>query len=110
MTEEKTMPLDGLQKVAFTDRRDRPDAEPYFLPHPVMDQLIDVVLALGAELWVERDRRRIAEKLLAEKGLLSPAAIETYRETTEERELRAKERDAFVRRIYGALNRKPEER
>lgn len=102
--------LDGLQKVAFTDRFDRPDVEPHFLPHPVMDQLIDVVLALGAELWVERDRRRIAEKLLAEKGILNPADLETYRETPEERAERAKERDAYVRRLYGAFNRQPEER
>lgn len=104
------MPDDGLRKVAFVDRVDAPDREPYFLPHPVMDQLIDVVLALGAELWVERDRRRIAEKILAEKGLLSPAEIETYRETPEERQERALERDAFVRRLYAALNRTPEER
>lgn len=110
MTKDQTMPLDGLQKIAFTDRLDRPDVEPHFLPHPVMDQLVDVVLALGAELWVERDRRRIAEKLLAEKGLLSPSAIEAYRETPEERAERAKERDAYVRRLYGAFNRKPEER
>jgi hypothetical protein len=104
------MPDDGLKKVAFADRFDAPDREPYFLPHPVMDQLIDVVLALGAELWVERDRRRIAEKLLAEKGLLSPADIEAYRDTADERAERARDRDAFVRRIYGALNRTPENR
>lgn len=104
------MPLDGLQKIAFTDRLDRPDVEPHFLPHPVMDQLVDVVLALGAELWVERDRRRIAEKLLAEKGLLNPADIEAYRPSPEENAERSKDRDAFVRRLYGALNRMPEAR
>lgn len=110
MAKEQTMPLDALDKIGFVDRFDRPDREPHFLPHPVMDQLIDVVLALGAELWVERDRRRIAEKLLAEKGLLNPADIEAYRDSPEERAARQQERDAFVRRVYGALNRKPEER
>ena len=47
-----------------------PGEEPHFLPHPLMDRLLEAVIVLGGELWIERDRRRALESLLESKGML----------------------------------------
>lgn len=53
-----------------------PGTEPAFLPHPVMDALLEAVIALGGELWIERDRRRMLEALLDAKGLVTSEEVE----------------------------------
>jgi hypothetical protein len=47
-----------------------PGEEPAFLPHPLLDQLLEMVLALGAELWVERERmkRELVNRVFAPLG------------------------------------------
>jgi hypothetical protein len=77
--------------------------EPAFLPHPLLDRLLDVTVALAAELYAERDRRETLERVLAARGLLDADAIETYLPDEAERETRKQQRDAFVRRIFESL-------
>lgn len=79
--------------------------EPSFLPHPVMDRLLDALVALSAELWAERERRTVLERVLARRGLLEEAEIETHRGTQSENERLERERDEYVRRIFGSLGR-----
>jgi predicted deacylase len=71
----------------------------------VIDNLIAVTMELGAELWVQRERMRIIEQLLAEQGVVTREAIERYESTPEEQERVRSERDAFVQRLYGLLLR-----
>ena len=78
--------------------------EPAFLPHPLMDRLVDVALSLGAELYAERDRRRTLEAILVEQGVLAADAIELHRFNEAEQPSRDADRIAFVQRLYGALN------
>ena len=61
-----------------------PGEEPHFLPHPLMDRLLEAVIVLGGEFWIERDRRRALESLLHSKGLVTPEEIETHSETDSE--------------------------
>jgi len=82
-----------------------PAPEPAFFDDPAIDHLIAVTLELGAELWVQRERMRVVEKLLAEKGVVTPEAIEQYQPTAEEVARAKAERDAFVNRVYGAFAR-----
>lgn len=77
--------------------------EPAFLPHPLLDRLLDVSVALAAELYAERERRETLERVLAARGLLDADAIETYLPDEAEREARKQQRDAFVRRIFEGL-------
>lgn len=77
--------------------------EPHFFRDPTIDRLIDTVIALGAELWVQKDRMRVVEALLAEKGTVTAAEIEAHRDSKEEAQRLAAERDAFVRQLYGSL-------
>jgi hypothetical protein len=79
--------------------------EPSFLPHPVMDRMLDALVALSAELWAERERRTVLERVLARRGLLEEAEIEAYRGTQGEEELRERERNAYVRRVFGSLGK-----
>ena len=43
-----------------------PAPEPAFFDNPAIDNLIAVTLELGAELWVQRERMRVIERLLAD--------------------------------------------
>ena len=79
--------------------------EPTFLENPVLDNLVDVTLALGAELWVQRERMRIVEALLAQHGRVTPELIEAYQEPPEQQALLRQQRDEFVARIFGAYSR-----
>ena len=78
-----------------------PGEEPHFLPHPLMDRLLEAVIVLGGELWIERDRRRALEALLHEKGLVTPEEIETHSET--DAEGRQEELTALVTRLLDPL-------
>lgn len=89
----------------MSDSKPRPAPEPAFFDNPAIDNLISVTLELGAELWVQRERARVLEKLLAEKGLVSSELIEMYQPSVEEAAQAKAERDAFVNRIYGAFAR-----
>ncbi|MCC5868285.1 MAG: hypothetical protein JJU27_07205 [Gammaproteobacteria bacterium] len=77
--------------------------EPQFLPHPLLDRLLDISTALGAELWAERERRMTLERLLEARGIISAADIEQYRPTENEAAMRRAGRDEFVRRIFEGL-------
>jgi ubiquinone/menaquinone biosynthesis C-methylase UbiE len=84
-----------------------PGEEPAFLPHPLLDQLLEMVLALGAELWVEGDRRRILEKLLAERGILAPERIEQSRDDDASRAAYERELAEAERKHPGRLHYDP---
>lgn len=78
---------------------------PAFFDHSVIDNLIAVTMELGAEMWVQRERMRVIEQLLAAGGIVTRDAIEQYEPSPEESERVRSERDAFVQRLYGLLLR-----
>ena len=80
-----------------------PETEPAFLPHPLMDQLLQTVIALGAELWIERDRRMALEAVLVERGVIDAGEIENHRPGAGEQSERAAARSALVERTLGGL-------
>lgn len=82
-----------------------PAPEPAFFDNPAIDNLIAVTLELGAELWVQRERMRVVETLLAQKGVVTPELIEQYLPSDEEAARARAERDAFVSRVYGVFAR-----
>ncbi len=76
-----------------------------FLGNPVIDNLMKIVIELGAETWMNRRRLRIVEGLLDAGGVVTREAVETHVLSADEQAEMNKERDAFVRRIYGVLAR-----
>lgn len=73
---------------------------PHQFDDPAIDTLLSIVLSLGNEVYVLRDRMRIVEKLLEAKGAISRADIEAYKPTREEEEELRKDNDAFMARLF----------
>jgi hypothetical protein len=67
---------------------------------PAMDILLGIVVSLGNEVYVLRDRLRIIEKMLEAKGTISHADVEAYKPTPEEEEEIRKDNDAFIARLF----------
>jgi hypothetical protein len=67
---------------------------------PALDLLLSIVLSLGNEVYIMRDRMRIIEKLLEANGTISRADIERYRPAPDEEESLRREADAFISRLF----------
>lgn len=65
-----------------------------------MDILLGIVVSLGNEVYMLRDRLRIIEKMLEAKGTISRADVEAYKPTPEEEEEIRKDNDAFMARLF----------
>jgi hypothetical protein len=83
------------------------DVEPSFTGDPLKDRLLDALLGLTAELWIERDRRLVLERLLERGGVVAPGQVEQYRFTAEEEAARRAARDELVQRVFGGLRALP---
>lgn len=79
--------------------------EPAFFDNPVIDNLITVTLELGAELWVQKERMRVVETLLAQRGVVTAELIEQYAPSADEAARVREAREAFVQRLFGAFAR-----
>ncbi len=101
MSEKAKNPADSLDYV-----RDLPGFQPnnpVYFDNEVVDHLIGIVLELGAEIWVLRDRQVHLEELLADKGVDLRAALEKGRPAAATEVLLKIEREAMIKRIYGRL-------
>lgn len=74
-----------------------------------IDNLMHIVVALGAEMWTGQQRVKIMEKLLSTHGKVTTEMIEQYEPTQEETETWAAERKAMVDRVYSVMARNNEE-
>jgi len=72
---------------------------------PAIDALLKIVLSLGNEVYILRDRMRVIENLLEARGAISRADIESYQPGPEEEETLRKEADAFVARLFRVFDR-----
>ncbi len=76
-----------------------------FLGNPHIDNLMTVVIAMGAEIWSDRQRMRVIERLLETHGKVTREMIEQYVPAAEERKAWDAERDAMVKRVYDVMSR-----
>ncbi|MSO96597.1 MAG: hypothetical protein EXR11_00045 [Rhodospirillaceae bacterium] len=77
---------------------------PHYFKDPIIDHLIEIVLQLGAEIWITRDRQMVTEYLLATEGKVTPEMIEAFKPSPELREKMREERRIFTQRLYQSLN------
>ena len=69
MGKTTTMEVDS-DRPTYTSEYIKSDIEQAsLLGGPVLDNLVETVIALSAEVWADRRRFRVVEKLLAEKGI-----------------------------------------
>jgi hypothetical protein len=73
------------------------------MPDPVSDQLTTLVLNLAAEVWTLRDRTRLLQTLLEERGHLDREHFDTRRDDTDQLTVAAEDRDAFVARLMRSV-------
>ena len=76
-----------------------------FLGNPHIDNLMSVVIALGAEIWSDRQRIKVIETLLETEGMATPEMVEAYVPTDAEKEAWEAERMEMVERVYSVLSR-----
>jgi|JI10StandDraft_1071094.scaffolds.fasta_scaffold833743_2 hypothetical protein len=74
-----------------------------FFNDPAIDRLVNVALALAAEVQLLRDRQRAMESLLRRQGVVAPEHIESWEPDDAEHAAAEAERDLFVRNVLGPL-------
>ena len=74
-----------------------------------IDNLMHMVVALGAEVWTGQQRVKIIETLLSKHGKVTTEMIEQYQPSEEEAEAWAAERKAMVDRVYSVMARNTDE-
>jgi hypothetical protein len=73
--------------------------KPTYFKDPAIDKVMSIVIELAAEVHVLKDRNRILEKLLQQKGQLSPDEIDNWQPSPEEIADNNRERDEFLARL-----------
>jgi len=76
---------------------------PAYFENEVLDHLLGIVLELGAELWVVRDRQAFTEELLREQGIDLAARLQAGRPSDDLQAKLKAEREAMIKRVYGRL-------
>ncbi|HSN72831.1 MAG TPA: hypothetical protein VLT59_15045 [Steroidobacteraceae bacterium] len=92
---------------ARTETRDLPRASrgkrAQFHADPAVDALLAVIAALTAEVSVAFDRITTLERLLAERDVLAPDAVESYQPDETEHRRRNEARDGLIERVFRVL-------
>ena len=68
-------------------------------PDAAQDDLLSIVLALGAEVWVLKDRLTLLEKALSRRGIDVSELIEEMARDAEHQAEIGSVRDAFLERL-----------
>jgi len=91
-------------ELAYTDELPGADrGDPAYFENEVIDHLVSIVLELGANFWVMRDRLAVLEEQLAEKGSISLNDLEQGRPSPELQAKLKAEREAMIKQVYGRL-------
>jgi hypothetical protein len=80
------------------------DEDAVMLGDPILDNMMTALISLGAEVWTNRRRVKVLERVLEDKGVTAQM-IEAYMPTDDEASAWQTERDAFIRRTFGSLSR-----
>ena len=96
--------INGRQTYATAAIRAEIDSA-VFLGNPHLDNLLTIVVALGAEIWESRQRMLIMERLLETHGNVTEEMIEQYVPSDAEVELWEAKKAAMTERVYSALAR-----
>ena len=70
--------------------------EQFFFEDEALDSAVGMIMTLAAELYITRDRCSILERILAEKGIIDPTEIDTYKPDPVTQCADAADRDAFT--------------
>ncbi len=97
----KAAPLD-LAALLAADPAGR-GPRPYFLPDPAVERVLDVTLALAAELAVTRQRLDTLERVLGAQGVLRADTIDRHEHGPEAEAERARWQQDYLARVLRPL-------
>ena len=78
---------------------------PTYFADPVQDALVNMIMELAAQVWVNRERMTALEAVLEDQGQLATDAVEGYRHTPERAAALRAERDRFVADLLKEIQR-----
>jgi hypothetical protein len=70
-----------------------------------IDRLGQALITLTKELWVVKDRVRVLETVLADAGVVTPDAVDTFQPDEALQEILDKDRAQLIEQVLGALER-----
>jgi len=73
------------------------------LQYEEIKSLGDAVIALTQEVWVLSDRQKVLEAVLAEAGVIAPAAVQAFQPDTALAAKLASAREALINNVLHAL-------
>lgn len=82
---------------------------PHFFSDADVDRLLAIVLAMAGELAVTRERLDTVERLLAQRAVLEPEAIEQYRPDAEAARQRGQMQIEYIARLLRVLQQEVEQ-
>jgi hypothetical protein len=91
--------MTGLPADALDPARAALGERPRYFDDPASDQLMALVLALGTELAVTRERLDTVERLLAERAVLTQRDIDAWRPGATAKSERSQLHREFLRRF-----------
>lgn len=80
-----------------------------FFDHPAIDALVTSIVAMGSEVWSAQRRIKVLESVLTGQGI-SLDLVNQYQPTADEETAWRAQRDDFIKRVYGSLERTGEAR
>ena len=81
--------------------------DPVYLPDPLLDATVRMVVELTAQVWVERERRIALEARLTDAGVLPAGAADHWQPSAEVSARLKLERDRLVDDVFKELRRIP---
>ena len=95
---------DGTHETHTTDFLAYDVDKATFFDHPAIDAMVTSIIALGSEVWSAQRRIKVMESVLSEQGI-SLAKVDRYEPTAEEETAWRAQRDQFIKRVYGSIER-----
>lgn len=77
--------------------------DPVYFENEMIDHLVGIVLELGAQLWVTRDRLARLEEQLAKGGTVSLQELDKGQPSPELAAKLREERQAMIQQVYARL-------
>ena len=73
----------------------------------VVDNLMEAFLELSAQVWINRDRLYVLEKVLEDRGIDAQKLIEEYVPNSKDQEMRRTARQEYVDQVFQSFLRRP---
>lgn len=76
---------------------------PAFFDPPALDKMVTMLVELMSEHWVARERQYALERVLEERGVIEPGAVDAYEWSEAEEARLAERRQRFIADVFRTL-------